>query len=464
MFPRSFPAGWRVCAVYGLLLGLVCLMTSTSARAASTTLVQLSSDPYTNASSQHQTEVEPSSFAFGATIVTAFQVGRFTDHGSTNAGWATSTNGGASWTHGFLPGITVAAGGSFARVSNTSVAYDARHHTWLIASLAIGKNTLGAAIVVSRSSDGGLTWEKPVIVHAAAGSEDLDKGWSVCDNTARSPFYGHCYVEWDDNTTGLIQMSTSTNGGQQWDAPRATANHAIGIGGQPVVQPDGKVIVPIDNPETTNVLAFTSSNGGASWSRTTLVAGINNHVEIGLRSAPLPSAAIDRAGNVYVVWEDCNSESGCSANDFVLSTSTSGTTWSKPVRIGLSAIGKGIDHFLPALAVDPATSGGTAHLALVFNYYPESSCSSATCQLYVGYASSMNGGATWSAVKTLAGPMKLSWLANTILGRMIGDYISIVFSQGKALPFFPVATQPSGKASCETGVTCHEAIYTTAKG
>src|SRR5438034_5304672 len=44
-------------------------------------LVKLSSDPFTNASSQHATEVEPDTFAFGPTIVSAFQVGRIHDGG-----------------------------------------------------------------------------------------------------------------------------------------------------------------------------------------------------------------------------------------------------------------------------------------------------------------------------------------------------------------------------------------------
>ena len=103
------------------------------------TLTSLSSDPYTNSSSQHATEVEPDTFASGSTIVSAFQVGRFFDGGASNIGWARSTDGGSSWTKGFLPGITTFAGGSYARVSDPSVAYDAAHNAWLIASLAAAR-------------------------------------------------------------------------------------------------------------------------------------------------------------------------------------------------------------------------------------------------------------------------------------------------------------------------------------
>lgn len=50
-------------------------------------LKQLSNDPYTNKSSQHKTEVEPDTYSFGSTIVTALQAGRFySGGGSSNIG------------------------------------------------------------------------------------------------------------------------------------------------------------------------------------------------------------------------------------------------------------------------------------------------------------------------------------------------------------------------------------------
>src|SRR3954451_20886454 len=45
--------------------------------AANVALTRVSSDPFANTTSQHATEVEPDTFAFGATVVGAFQVGRF---------------------------------------------------------------------------------------------------------------------------------------------------------------------------------------------------------------------------------------------------------------------------------------------------------------------------------------------------------------------------------------------------
>src|SRR5436309_13692718 len=59
-------------------------------------LVRLSSDPYSNTSSQHATEVEPDTFAFGSTIVSAFQVGRVFGGGGADIGFATSIDAGTT--------------------------------------------------------------------------------------------------------------------------------------------------------------------------------------------------------------------------------------------------------------------------------------------------------------------------------------------------------------------------------
>src|SRR6476620_7336797 len=67
-------------------------------------LTRVSADPFTNASSQHATEVEPDTFASGSTVVAAYQVGRFFNGGATDIGYARSSNGGATWdVSSFLP-------------------------------------------------------------------------------------------------------------------------------------------------------------------------------------------------------------------------------------------------------------------------------------------------------------------------------------------------------------------------
>src|SRR4051794_18798367 len=106
------------------------LLALPAAATANVPVTKISADPFQNTTSQHATEVEPDTFSNGSTIVSAFQVGRFFNGGGTDIGWSRSTDGGATWTSGFLPGLTASSGiggttgAPFERVSDASVAYD----------------------------------------------------------------------------------------------------------------------------------------------------------------------------------------------------------------------------------------------------------------------------------------------------------------------------------------------------
>ena len=121
------------------------------------------------------------------------------------------------------------------RATDASVAYDAAQRLAdLVADAARGRRRARQRRRHQPLDRRRLTWRPPV---TTATGGDLDKNWIVCDNTATSPFYGHCYTQWDDHGSGnRLQMSTSTDGGLTWSAP-ATNNTGV-IGGQPVVQPE----------------------------------------------------------------------------------------------------------------------------------------------------------------------------------------------------------------------------------
>ncbi len=410
--------------------------------AARPTLTQISSDPFTIGPGQHATEVEPHMLANGATLVASFQTGRIVNGGGTAIGWATSTDSGASWSHGFLPGLTTGNGGGlYDAASDPAVAFDAKHGVWMIATLPISNTKETPAVVVSRSTDGGFTWDNPVSVGPNVASSD--KNWIACDSNSASPFYGNCYVEWDNPDTGDgILMSTSGDGGLTWSTAVGTTNRSTGIGGQPLVQPNGTVVVPI---ETNSMSSFTSTDGGKTWSKPVTISSIQSHLDAGgIRSGPLPSAAVDGAGTIWVVWEDCRFRSKCATNDLVYSTSSDGVHWSAVTRIPIDATTSAFDHFIPGIGIDPNTSGATARVAIHYYFYPKTSCTQSTCQLFVGYVSSHNGGTTWNPAVRLTGAMQLTWLPNSQNGLMVGDYIATVFNNGIPHGVFAVAAAKSG--------------------
>lgn len=428
-------------------------------------LVRISVDNLTNSDSDHKTEVEPDIFAWGNTIVSAFHVARRPGSigwGSGDVGFSTSTDGGKTWKYGDLPGLTVNyEAGTYGAAADPSVAYDAKHATWMISTLPLvglssGSRYIGD-VAVSLSSDG-LHWGNPINID---NTHLDDKNWTVCDNTTTSPYYGNCYTEWDQAYgTGDVLMSVSSNGGQTWGAGLASSDHAGGLGGEPLVQPNGTVIVPFQGG---GIDVFSSTNGGASWGKSQQIADIQSHYDAaGIRNPDLPSAAIDGAGNVYVVWSDCRFRSGCKENDIVMSSSSNGTTWSAVTRIPIDVTTSTVDHFLPGIGVDPTTSGANAHLTIVYYYYPVSNCTTATCQLDVGFTTSTDGGTTWTAGKKIAGPMNVGWLPVSDNGPMVADYIGVTYSNGEPFGVFAVAQALSGTTYSESMYTTKQALAVSA--
>jgi hypothetical protein len=448
--PSIRRGGWRLGVVVAVVIGSTVALMSTAIAAIGVKVV--SQDPYTNTTSYHATEVEPDTYSFGNTIVSSFQVGRFTDGGASNLGWATSSDGGATWSHGFLPGTTIYAtpAGPFQRATDTAVAYDPAHDVWMIVGLlssATGGFN-GDVIFVSRSTDGGHTWGNPVSIQNASGGEDWDKSFIGCDTTPSSPHFGNCYAEWDDFGQGNpLHMSTSTDGGLHWTAA-SVPNGTIVIGGMPLAQPDGTVVVPTDDGFTSSVQSFVSRDGGKTYQGPVTVDAITRHtVAGGIRQLDFISADVDATGRIYVVWFDCRFRAGCSSNDAVMSTSTDGRHWTSTVRIPIDPVSSTVDHFLLGLGVDHSTGGANAHLGLVFNFYPKANCTTSSCKLRTGYVASTDGGATWSSPLSLGDTMRLTWLPNTTQGYMPTDYNSVSFAGSKAYSVFALARQ----GTCQVG-------------
>ncbi len=180
------PCSRNVSAFLTVMLLLALPLLLTGAAQAPIQLVKISNDIFKNTDMQHATEVEPDTYSFGSTIVSAFQVGRrFSNGGSSDLGFAISTDSGTTWKHGFLPGLTTLyKGGKFPAVSDPSVSYDSKHGVWLVSSLGIS-DTNGNTVLLSSSSSDGINWNKPVTADNTSAYGDKD--WLVCDNGSSSP-------------------------------------------------------------------------------------------------------------------------------------------------------------------------------------------------------------------------------------------------------------------------------------
>jgi hypothetical protein len=399
---------------------------------------EISRDPYRNPQSQHETQVEPDSFAFGSSVLAVFQSGRIFGGGASNIGFSFSRNRGVTWTRGFLPSTTASStpAGPWPIVSDPSAAYDAAHGVWLVVSLAVAADQ--SAVLVSRSVDG-VHWDAPVSATVAPtlGPLLLDKEWIACDNGASSPFRGHCYVGYSDFRTNQVSMQVSADGGVTWgpptsssDAPgRASILGNFSPGVQPVVRPDGMVVIPYYDGN--RVAAIRSTDGGVTYSPAAPIAAARYHGVPRLRVSPLPVAEVGADGTVYVAWADCAPTPGCTRNSIVVSSSRDGVGWSAPVRVPTGSA----DAEIPGLAADPAAAG---RLALA--YYTVSGG-----RLDAWLVSSRDGGASWARPQRLSTQsIPTSWIAATSGGYMVGDYISTSFAGGRAVPVFVLARRPTG--------------------
>lgn len=407
--------------------------------------IQTSSDAFPNAQSPG-TEVEPMiavNPVNAKDIVEVFQEGRYFDGGSVDDGYATSTDGGMTWTSNPMPGVTKAVGGKFDRASDPSMAFDASGNAYM-ASLVLISST-GVGVTVNKSTDGGITWGSPVIAYENDAGF-TDKSWIAIDDGASSPHKGTIYITWDNfNNFEQVELTRSTDGGSTWST--AAIPHAFGAGAQALVQPNGNVTVTYEGVFSGSYQAVTSTDGGNTWGTPVTVGPIDGSTEPNLRSPTLPYATVDpTTGTLYVSWQSEHFNSA--HNDIVISSSTDGgKTWSAETRVNTDPTSDGVDHFTPAIV---AAQGGVAAI-----YDVQKASPSPSGNILVYYSQSANGGKTWSApVRVSSQASNTANMVVTNQGPMLGDYQGIAGGVSGLHAAFILALPPTSPPAL------NEAAYT----
>ncbi len=314
--------------------------------------------------------------------VIGFQVGRVDAGGDATNGYATTFDGGKTWTNGIIPGLTTGHGGTFDRASDAVVAFG-DHNEVYFSSLIFNDTTGGgvqSAIVNNTSLDGGKTWGPVDIVQNDPGGGLNDKNWVVVDNgTEGGHHHGRVYVTWD-RVAGVI-VKYSDDKGKTWvpASPAFTPNTYLGqgISAYPVIRPNGDlfiafmsdtappVVTASPGDEIAEAVSGMSKVSGALFPGAGLVptgAPLPQGVPAGIhtfggnpvrhqRAGTLLSSDVDPVtGRLYVVWEDALFRTDA-ANDAVLSYSDNGVTWSAPVRVSPGRTNDNLDHYNPSVAV-----------------------------------------------------------------------------------------------------------------
>jgi hypothetical protein len=374
-------------------------------------------------------------------LVAVTQQGRFKTGGSADSGWATSQDGGATWTHGNLPGLTKAVGGPFDRSSDPTVAFGP-DGTAYASTIDFGfRHDCPSAVGVNVSPDGGLTWEDGVFPQNDADCDVFhDKNWLVVDDSPASPFFGRVYLVWSrfTPTSGAGVLRYSDDEGATWsDLIFVTEESAESEALLPVVQSNGDLTIVYDQTIGAQdfEVAQTSTDGGVTFGAPVTIAESLAAGDPGVRTGGLPSLAIDPTTDVMsVVWQDTRFRSD-GHNDVVVSQSSDGgASWSSPARVnGPDPNGQVLDHFTP----DVAAYGGVVHVTYRTRDFAGKGPSEFVDERYIV---SVDGGATFGGELVLGPPTDLKYAAVVTGGRaFLGDYFGVAADADSAHAAWTVA-------------------------
>lgn len=391
--------------------------------------------------------------------IAVWQQDRFmVDGGALSNVVAVTRNGGATWRRVLVPGISRCTGGADERTSDPWVSIGPDGTAYLATltftddpALAAGGLAGPTNQVVSRSTDGGLTWSAPTTVLANGHYNDRE----AITADPRRP--GVAYEAFVDRLgtfgeTGVNEFSKTTNGGVTFSMPKSNYTAAPTNLPDPTiitVQPDGTLVdvfmlanataVLPGKDEPFKVMAMRSTDGGATWSRPLTIDQVapvqpeDESTNTAVRAFPLVSASTAPDGTLYVVYNDIAADRTTRIK--ITRSSDNGRSFSAPSVVRSVAA----QAFIPSVAVDRRGTVG-----VLWDDFRGDKAGDRELTTDVWFASSSDRGRTFSE-SHVAGPFDATAASSTsstsVQGRFIGDYqgfaafpsgFGAVFAQSKA--------------------------------
>lgn len=362
---------------------------------------------------------------------------RFTDphtYAFSLAAYATF-DGGQSWSEAAPLGIMAGWDGT----SDPAVAWDDLGNAYLVALPFLGADPI--AIAVYKSTDGGLTWSPPNLIHSALGD---DKQSAFGDTNPASPHHGNVYAAWDG--PGGMLFGRTTDHGATWKGtganPVGTSLAPSSFAPQVVVAPDGTVYVfflaPLQNPNTVKFVK--STDGGNSFSApATAAAGITVvpwKLPGGIFRAPtVPTACTGVSSNDLVVaWADYRQGQ---ARIYYVRSTNGGTSWlggtsGQPLLSGAAISATGQHEFQPSIASTPS-----GEIGCTFYLFGPKGATKPLIDVVLGV--STNNGSTFTHRATVTDmpwdpTVDEVWAHGFPSTTFIGDYFGLAANR---LGFFP---------------------------
>lgn len=454
------PDGVAMCAPGAVNAAAQVRVTGMSPFAAGCERVQTSGVAYVG------TEVEPMLAVNPADprhLLAIWQQDRWSNGGSRGVLSGVSRDGGATWTATAVPfsrcaGGAAANGGDYPRVSNPWVAF-APDGTAYATAISFGGGLFSAssfsAILVSRSRDGGTTWESPTTLIRDTNQTFNDKV-AVTADPADARF---AYVVWDRLAStghGPSYFARTVDGGASWEPARPIydpGGNDQTINNQIVVASDGTLVDFFTlinnhgNNADVSLAVVRSADRGVTWSNAVIITptfGVGTHDPD--TGAPIRdgtfcgSIAAGPNGLLVAVWQDARFSAGARDGVAMARSLDGGLTWSAPVQVNRKP---DVQALVPAAAI---RSDGT--IGITYYDLRSNTPDPATLLTDSWLVQSPDGGATWQEMH-LNGPFDLTLAPVTDTGYFLGDYEALIAVGNKFVPMYVTTNAANAQSASD---------------
>lgn len=309
-----------------------------------------------------------------------------------------SFDAGQTWQGSFIRPIP---GGQ--NLGDSTIAVDSRGR-FFVASAALKTGNL-STLAVSRSDDGGATWNNATdLLGADARQRTLhDRPWLAVDPR---PSQTRTYVSWtkfdDMAQRSTIMFAQSTDSGRTFSKGLEITPDAVSFnvdGSRVVVNAKGEIYLTWVETNSQTIRFAKSTNNGMSFSKPSTVIILDRQATPKLLNGhfltnSFPSLAVDTSnaamsGRLYLVYNAQSSVNNADKSDiFLVSSVNGGDSWSTPRKINDD--NTFTDQWMPSIAV--TTSGN-----LGIFWYDRRNDTNNNSLVDVYLATSKNGGESFSA-------------------------------------------------------------------
>ena len=321
----------------------------------------------------------------------------------------TTTDGGYTWTEGTAPSLapyTDCSAGTGQPLNFRSSMAESSDGTLYLAYAAEDPSSPGPRnVLLARSTDRGHNWTvtgvdtPPQPAPGAKPEEDFEPKVAIDPSNPK-----HVIVDFRHSGAGnptRPYWATSNDGGQTFSTPKLLFDKPMGFDSPYPVFAQGKLSMAWHSPtslpkgsiySTSDKFLFsTTTDNGATWTDTQVATGVD---------ADTPLVAWDSTRNRYDMYWNANGTNDTSAPsadlDIFFTSSADGKNWTTPVRVNDDPKNTGRAQWFPEMSLTPSGRMDMVWYDNRNDPFPPPGPSNVGAREDVYFASSTDGGATWS--------------------------------------------------------------------